>query len=56
MSMLSRIKQVWGPQPPPDHPLNEEERRPELEPGAEDAADIWSGLYGRTLQQPFDSD
>ena len=56
MKLLDRIRQVWGPQPEPDHPLTEEERHPELKEGAETAAHDWSGVYGRTLQEPVDSD
>jgi hypothetical protein len=26
MSIFDRIKQFWSPAPPPDHPLDEEER------------------------------
>jgi hypothetical protein len=56
MNLLDRIRRVWGPQPQPDHPLTEDERRPERELGAEDAAHTWSGVYGRTLREPVDSD
>jgi hypothetical protein len=56
MKLLDRIRQVWGSPPQPDHPLTEEERGHEPGPGAEEAADTWSGIYGRTLEEPRDSD
>lgn len=54
MKLLDRIRQVWGPQPQPDHPLTGEERRPERELGAEEAAHDWSGVWGKTLREPGD--
>lgn len=49
-----RVRRLWGPSPAPDHPLSEEERKPE--PTRTDrAAREWEGVFGDTLR-PGDDD